>query len=294
MREISQNLEMMRTEQSQIRFNRLPEVFDCQLTHGQGVTHHFPRHIHHTLTFGLIECGTRLIEIAGQLLTANAGDCFVIHPGEAHSCKADAPHDYWALSLSVDAIRTMLAQPNESKGAFPRFVPPVFRDDLFRQTFLECIKDAESGEDVFRSQSLLLELLNYALTHFSDSSGELFCSRAAHSEVRRVRQYLEAHFDELIRLDALAEFAGFSPYYLNRIFQAEVGIPPYEYLVKIRLKHAQEMLLSGHSIAEAAHHSGFADQSHFTRFFKRHVGVTPGEYGSARVSLPRQTNGYTP
>lgn len=284
----------MRKEPSQIRFNRLPDVFGCQFAHGQGVTHHFPRHIHHTLTFGVIERGTRMIEIAGQILTANAGDCFVIHPGEAHSCKADAPHDYWAMSLPVDAIRRMLALPHESKEAFPRFVPPVFRDDVFRQAFLEFITTAEGDEDVFRSQSLLIDLLNYALTHFSDSSGGSPLSHAAHSEVRRVRQYLDTHFDEPIRLDALAEFAGFSPYYLNRIFQAEVGIPPYEYLVKIRLKHAQEMLSGGHSIAEAAHHSGFADQSHFTRFFKRHVGVTPGEYRSARFSLPRQTKVCTP
>ena len=284
--EIPQNVEKMKKEPSQIRFNRLPDVFGCQLAHGQGVTHHFPRHIHHTLTFGLIERGTRMIEIAGQVLTANAGDCFVIHPGEAHSCKADAPHDYWAMSLSVDAVRKMLALPNESKEAFPRFVPPVFRDEFFRQTFLACIKDAEGGEDVFRSQSLLIDLLNYALTHFSDASDGLRFSHAAHSEVRRVRQYLETHFDEPIRLDALAEFAAFSPYYLNRIFQAEVGIPPYEYLVKIRLKHAQEMLSGGHSIAEAAHHSGFADQSHFTRFFKRHVGVTPGEYRQCHAKTP--------
>ncbi len=276
----------MAKEKPQIRFYRLPDVFGCQLAHGQGVTHRFPRHIHHTLTFGLIERGMRVIELAWRTLTANAGDCFIIHPGEAHRCRTDAPHDYWALSLPTEAMQRMLALPNDPRGAFPRFVPPVFRDEFFGQMFMAFIEEATRGEDVFRSQALLIELLNYALTHCSGASNESSLSMASHSEVRRIRQYLDTHFDEPIRLDALAELAGFSPYYLNRIFQAEVGIPPYEYLVKIRLKQAQEMLFDGHSIAEAAHHSGFADQSHFTRFFKRHVGLTPGEYLRLHAARP--------
>ncbi|GAK52139.1 transcriptional regulator, AraC family [Candidatus Moduliflexus flocculans] len=268
----------MMKEKPQIRFDRFPEIFDCQLAHGMNVTHHFPRHIHQTLIFGMIERGTRRFEIAGQILTANAGDCFVIHPGEAHSCRADAPHDYRALSLSFAAIRSILNLQDKRPDMSPHFAPPVFRDEAFAQMFLRFSNEAKRSDDWFRSQTLLIELLDYALAHFSDSPEQSSFSNALHSEVRRIRQYLEAHFDAPIRLDTLAEVAGLSPYYLNRIFQAEVGVPPYEYLVKIRLKHAQEMLSNGHSIAEAAHHSGFADQSHLTRFFKKHVGMTPGAY----------------
>lgn len=260
----------MTPEKPVIRFSHLPDVFDCRLVHGQRVTHHFPRHIHRALSFGLIERGARVIDIGGDALTVGAGECFVINPGEPHRCAADAPHDYWALALSAASLRKMLALPE-----LPRFAPPVLRDEMFSQKFAAFIEQAEGNDDIFQSQSLLIELMNYALERFSAASNTL---DAAHSEIRRVRQYLDAHFDEPVRLDALAELAKLSPCYLNRIFQAEVGVPPYEYLVKIRLTHAQEMLSGGASISDAAHESGFADQSHFTRFFKRHIGLTPGEF----------------
>ena len=263
----------MTREKSEIRFFHLPDVFDCRLAHGQRVTHHFPRHIHRALSFGLIERGARVIDIGGEALTVGAGECFVINPGEPHCCDADAPHDYWALALSAASLRKMLALPE-----LPRFAPPVLRDEIFSQKFAAFIEQAEGNDDIFQSQSLLIDLVNYALAHFAVTSSEPPRLEAAHSEVRRVRQYLESHFDEPVRLDALAALAKLSPCYLNRIFQAEIGVPPYEYLVKIRLSHAQEMLSGGASISDAAHESGFADQSHFTRFFKRHVGLTPGEF----------------
>jgi len=269
---------MTRPGKPQIHFARLPGVFDCQLVHGQAVSHRFPRHIHQTLTFGLIEQGMRVMTISGETFRINTGDCFVIHPGEAHSCHADLPHDYRTISLSNEALRKILALPGKAQEISPHFAPPVFHDDAFTRIFLEFAHEAQQDNDSFQGQSLLVEFLNYAFAHFSSASPDLRVSQVSHSEVRRVRQYLETHFDEPICLDTLADVAGFSPYYLNRIFQTEIGIPPYEYLVKIRLKHAQEMIDAGRSIAEAAHHSGFADQSHFTRFFKRHVGLTPGEF----------------
>ncbi len=263
----------MTPEKPVIRFSHLPDVFDCHLVHGQRVTHHFPRHIHRALSFGLIERGARVIDIGGDALTVGAGECFVINPGEPHRCAADAPHDYWALALSAASLRKMLALPE-----LPRFAPTVLRDEAFRQTFAAFVENAEEDDEVFRRQALLIDLVNYALAHFAAASSESPRDEAAHSEVRRARHYLESHFDEPVRLDALAALAKLSPCYLNRIFQEEVGVPPYEYLVKIRLSHAQEMLSGGASISDAAHESGFADQSHFTRFFKRHIGLTPGEF----------------
>jgi AraC-like DNA-binding protein len=82
----------------------------------------------------------------------------------------------------------------------------------------------------------------------------------------------------MIRLEDLATVSNLSPFHLTRVFQKEVGIPPYEYLVHIRIKRAQTLLKNGESIAGTAYSTGFSDQSHFTRFFKRHVGITPGEY----------------
>ncbi|NEQ55828.1 MAG: helix-turn-helix transcriptional regulator, partial [Leptolyngbya sp. SIO3F4] len=54
--------------------------------------------------------------------------------------------------------------------------------------------------------------------------------------------------------------------------------PPHAYLNHVRVHQAKRLLASGHSITDAALSTGFADQSHLHRHFKKMVGVTPGQY----------------
>jgi AraC-like DNA-binding protein len=93
-----------------------------------------------------------------------------------------------------------------------------------------------------------------------------------------VREYLEAQYTENISLDAIARIANLSPFYLIRTFRKCTGLPPHEYLTQIRIARAKTLLAQGNAISQVADNTGFADQSHLTRYFKRIVGVTPGQY----------------
>jgi AraC-like DNA-binding protein len=55
-------------------------------------------------------------------------------------------------------------------------------------------------------------------------------------------------------------------------------MPPHEYQVQVRIMKAKTFLRLGRSISETASLVGFVDQSHFTRHFKRLVGITPGKF----------------
>jgi AraC-like DNA-binding protein len=70
--------------------------------------------------------------------------------------------------------------------------------------------------------------------------------------------------------------------------RAEVGMPPYAWLAQHRVARARVLLEHGHRPAEAAAATGFADQAHLTRWFRRVVGVTPSAYrNSVQDSAPR-------
>jgi AraC-like DNA-binding protein len=66
---------------------------------------------------------------------------------------------------------------------------------------------------------------------------------------------------------------------LARAFAKHVGLPPHAYHLQRRIERARAMLLSGTSAAEAAALTGFSDQAHLTRHFRRHFGITPGRLG---------------
>jgi AraC-like DNA-binding protein len=97
--------------------------------------------------------------------------------------------------------------------------------------------------------------------------------------VRRVREYVETHLCESIDLAALAGIAGLSLYHFARAFKQSAGVTPHHYLVQRRVARAQEMLARTQlSLAEIAFATGFSDQSHFARHFRRTLGMTPGQF----------------
>ncbi|NUP45305.1 MAG: helix-turn-helix domain-containing protein, partial [Streptomyces sp.] len=80
---------------------------------------------------------------------------------------------------------------------------------------------------------------------------------------------------------ALAEAIGCSRYTLYRAFRAEYGLAPSAYQRQLRLRRARDLMAMGISPAAAAAATGFADQAHFTRWFHRAYGLTPGTFHRA-------------
>ena len=64
------------------------------------------------------------------------------------------------------------------------------------------------------------------------------------------------------------------------------GTSPYRYLLMRRIDRARSMMLAGHGIAESAMAGGFADQSHFSRMFKRTFGLTPDAWRRSLEDRP--------
>jgi transcriptional regulator GlxA family with amidase domain len=97
--------------------------------------------------------------------------------------------------------------------------------------------------------------------------------------LRRVRDFVEAHLEENISVQALACIAGLSMYHFARAFKQSEGMTPHEYLVQCRVRRAKDLLAATDlPLSEIALASGFSDQSHCARRFREHVGVTPSSY----------------
>ena len=109
------------------------------------------------------------------------------------------------------------------------------------------------------------------------------CTQAPPSEGERVPygaivRHIRANLSRRITVDELAGIARLSVFQLSRAFRREHETTPYRLVLEIRIRHATDMLGAGATIAETALHAGFADQSHFTRHFKRLTGMTPKQY----------------
>jgi transcriptional regulator GlxA family with amidase domain len=127
-------------------------------------------------------------------------------------------------------------------------------------------------------ESLTMALLA-ALFASHQASNRADNSGLARWQLRRVLEFLEAHLTEDIGLDKLAQLVGLSQSQFARAFKASTGLPPYQWCLRNRVKRAQETLLNGSdSLADVAIQNGFADQSHFTKTFRRVTGATPANW----------------
>jgi transcriptional regulator GlxA family with amidase domain len=93
---------------------------------------------------------------------------------------------------------------------------------------------------------------------------------------QRMCEYIEAHLDQKIGLEALAAMAGLSTHHFARAFHQSVGMPPHSYLLSRRLDRAERMLRETElPLSEIAVATGFSDQSHLARHFRRRTGMSP-------------------
>jgi len=94
---------------------------------------------------------------------------------------------------------------------------------------------------------------------------------------RRAIELMDAKLDSNLSVEFLAGEVELSPAHFARAFRETFGLPPHKYLLHLRLERARRMLDAENAVlADVAQRAGFADQAHFTRFFKREYGVTPG------------------
>ncbi len=116
-------------------------------------------------------------------------------------------------------------------------------------------------------------------------------NRVRHSPawLRRIIEKLTAEYSQRLTLDDLSREAGVHPVHLSRVFRKCLGVGIGEHVHRLRIRAACEQMLTPEiSIAEISLASGYADQSHFTRAFRRATGMTPAAFRSASVSPATQ------
>ena len=99
------------------------------------------------------------------------------------------------------------------------------------------------------------------------------------ARLKRVLEFISAHLSDEIRLETLASIAGMSQHHFSELFRHSTGVSPYQYVIGQRVELGKQMLRDTDlTILEIGLATGFADQSHFTKIFRRVARVTPRDY----------------
>ncbi|WP_454909175.1 AraC family transcriptional regulator [Variovorax gossypii] len=229
---------------------------------------HFELHWHAEWSVGAILEGRCEFTCAGERCIAEAGDMVLMAPFMLHTA-----------GVSAQGFRmVMLYVPHAWVGA--RFGWPAgLRGELLKGVWqdaetADALAAAALSEDGVRVGRLLEQALR------AQTGRELVPveRRAGDERVEAICAALET--EDACRIDpgALASRLGVSREHFHRLFRVAVGMAPAHYARLARIGRAKALLREGSAQADVAAQCGFTDQAHFSRWFRRCFGVTPGNY----------------
>jgi AraC-like DNA-binding protein len=238
--------------------------------------HGFDPHRHDTYAIGHTIQGVQSFRYRGAARTSVPGQVFVLHPDETHDGRAGTRDGFRYRILYVEP-RLIHDALSQTHGALPFVRDVVSNDPVLARAILPALEDIESPlEDLQRDQTVLD--LGEALAAADTALAPRRSSARHWRAVARARDCLEANLAKGVGSSELEALTGLSRYDLARQFRACLGTSPYRYLVMRRLDRARVLIRRGKSLADVALASGFADQSHLTRHFKKAYGVSPGAW----------------
>ncbi len=251
----------------------ISEVF-----HARIVDYGYPPHCHDTWTVLIVDTGAISYDLDKRRCGAFGQTVAILPPGVTHNGRP-APgaagftkrvlyldESFLPRSLIGAAVDQTTIDDPRLRGALAAFHRelPLRVDPLSAETSLALIADRLTNHLTARPPSP---------------------TRPEADVARQLRTLLDESTTTSITLTEAASQFGRSKAHLIRSFKASYGLTPYAYLIGRRVEIARNLLLDGIPASEAAVLSGFYDQPHLTRHFKRHLSVPPSEF-AAKVPKP--------
>lgn len=266
----------------QVMFWRDPALKNLELLRATYVTHSFARHTHDSYAIGVIDSGVEEFTYRGAIHRALPNNIVIVHPGEVHNGHAGVP-DGWQYRMfypDVTLLQQALMELDPAMRHLPFFPNPVIQDDALADQLRQLHVTLEHSTSLLERDSRFLWSFAQLILRHADRRPAVQTIGAEDWAVQKALDYLNRHADQNISLEQLARLTHLKPLRFLRVFQRQMGLPPHAYLVQLRVARAKDLLAQGIAIAQVAFDTGFSDQSHLNRHFKRIVGMTPKQYVS--------------
>ena len=268
--------------------------------HARFREHVYAPHSHDAYSFGVTDAGAQQFHCRGALHTSAAGMVMALNPDDPHDGRAaaDLGYHYRIVHVSPRIVRAVLADaadardlaghadpaadadPFAGNAPLPLFTTPVLGDRRLAADIARLHAAlAADASPLARDECLRAVILG---AHLRGATRQprirTLADGAQRGAARRARDLMREAYPETLPVEVLASAAGCSRFALYRAFAAEFGMSPSDYERQLRLRHARSLLASGSTPADVAAATGFADQAHLARWFKRAYGITPGMF----------------
>ena len=203
----------------------------------------------------------------GRVVSVSENTVIYLPKGSTYYVKARSSGDCYAINFQIS-----------ENVCFEPFSVSVRATNDFLHYFKSAKKSWEAKDTGYkmRCKAELYNIIVGLQTEYHTS----YVPKSRFSVIEPAVNYINGSYTkELLSISSLAKMCDITPEYFRRIFKERFGNSPISYINDMKISRARELLRSGmYSVSEAAELSGYTDLSHFSREFKKAVGVSPSEY----------------
>lgn len=259
----------------------LVEAYDYSI----GAVEPLGRHLHHTWQIAWSPNAGGEHWVRGAVRVMPPRSISIIAPGEVHApgqgTWVDDPASFMMAYLTERLFDDVVSDLQGRARGTPSFGSGVIHNDprlshLFARAHQWSLSDEPLAHDC-----AWLAFVTRLMTLHADSGHAMPPGAREPRAVHAVMEVLRNRPTSRITLTDLARLVNITPARLCRAFKHHVGVPPHAYQLRLRIEEAKRLLVKGRPVADIAAATGFADQSHLGRHFKRIVGLAPSRYKSA-------------
>lgn len=253
-----------------------------QYAYTAGTVEPIPKHSHEDYQFALSFDHQGEYTYRGEVHQIPKGQLSIVHSGEVHA-PSDRPHlpepAHFAMAhIHPKWVSTVFSDVVGKPAQSPFFAAVLPKDAFLNLLFLRLSTVTAQGQSQLSKDVALWDFLSCLIGRYGCDRPTPKLSKSARTDILAARDYLHAHYDQDISLEDLSAIAGLSRFHFCRLFRKEMGVSANTYQTHLRLAQARKLLAKGRLISEVAIATGFYDQSHFGKHFKRYVGTTPAKY----------------
>ncbi|WP_162911475.1 AraC family transcriptional regulator [Shinella zoogloeoides] len=237
----------------------------------------FEPHRHDTYALGVTMAGIQTFRYRGEARFSPPGNVIVLHPDELHDGGAGTEEGLTYRMIYIPPERFLPATAGRGR-TLPFVAAPVVDDPRLAGLLLDAIGSMDETIEPLKLDEIVGEIAGALLDHAGAPQARAV--RLARPEVQRACDFLRGNLSRQVGSAELEAVTGLDRFALSRQFRQLLGTSPHRYLVMRRLERAKALITAGETIAEAAFASGFADQAHLNRHFKKALGMTPGRFAA--------------
>ncbi|MCO5995931.1 AraC family transcriptional regulator [Actinoallomurus rhizosphaericola] len=257
--------------------------------HAHFVRHVYHRHSHEGYSFGVTDEGAQAFSCRGGSHTSATGMVMAFNPEDPHDGRAadEMGFTYRMVHIGPELVTGVLADVTGRRAGLPLFREPVVDDAVLARNLRALHSALLGGASALRRDELLAATVASVVRRAAASGGRPApAPTGARLVAARAREVIHDAYLEDLTAEELATAAGHTRFGVYRAFRATYGMAPSDYQRQLRLREARRLIALGRPLADVAAHTGFADQSHLTRWFVRWYGITPGRYRRASRPTP--------